>query len=67
MKEENEKFKKGKNIAEMVIQNLQEKPNLQSKDIIDVEKMSKEKGSIFFENEALEKEIIEIKTENIEN
>ena len=36
IKDENEKFKKGKNVAEKVIKNLQDKLNLQSKDIIDV-------------------------------
>ena len=46
LKGENEKFQKGKNVADMVIKNLQDKLNLQSKNIIEVKKISEGKKNI---------------------
>ena len=65
IKDENEKFKKGKNVADKVIQNLQDKLNLQKKDISDVKKFLDEKEKLILEKEALEKEVVEIQKENV--
>ena len=65
MKEENDKLKKGKNVAEKVIKNLQEKLNLQSKDISGVKKISEENEQLILDKETLEREVVEIQKENI--
>lgn len=64
MKAEHENFKKGKNVADKVIKNLQEKLTLQSKDIFDAKKISEENEKLNFEKETLEKEVMEIQKQN---
>ena len=65
MKGENEHFKKGKTVADKVIQNLKEKLNLQSKDIFDAKKISEENKQLILDKETLEREVVEIQEENI--
>ena len=65
MREENEKLQKGKNVAEKVIKNLQDTLNLQSKEIVQFKKITKEKEKLTLEKETLEQEVVEIKKENI--
>ena len=60
MKGENEKFKKGKIVADKVIKDLQEKLSLQTKDLCDVKKITEETERL-----TLEKEVLKFQKENI--
>ena len=65
MKGENDTLKKGKNVADKVIKNLQQNLSIQTEELNDVKKISEEKEKLNFEKESLEKEVIEIQKQNI--